>query len=96
MNGLTDRQVEVIDLMVAHFEANGTWPTTRELGELIGGGKAISNNGVACHLRALIGKGFVEHEPVRSRGYRVIRLADGRRVEPRLVPVADVMEGGTQ
>ena len=90
MTGLTGRQAEVIARMVEHFEQRGgVWPSVREIAIAIG----IKQNGlnaVSRHLVALQRKGFVEHETAsKARCYRVVRLADGQRVEPRLVPVDD-------
>jgi len=88
VTGLTDRQAEVVGIMVARFEELGAWPTTRELAEDLGGAKALSLNAVHLLLRSLISKGFVEHtSPTKARSYRVVRLADGTPVVARLVPV---------
>jgi SOS-response transcriptional repressor LexA len=88
MSDLTDRQAEVIDNMVEHFESFGVWPSVRELGKMLGGNRPLSLNAVSGHLKALIIKGFVKQAVFgSSRGYRVVRLTDGRRVASRLVPI---------
>jgi len=81
--------------MVEIFEATSFWPTTRELGIAIGN-RPQSMSSVTTHLRELVKKGYADHGGAgKMRGYRIIRLADGRFVVPRLVPIEDP-RGGAQ
>jgi repressor LexA len=81
---LSTRQQEVLGFIAEHLETQGYWPTLRQMREALG---IKSLNGVSDHLKLLIKKGYVRHT---GHGYVVIRLADGQRVVPRLVPVSDV------
>lgn len=83
MIGLTDRQAEVLNFMIAHFERHGCAPTRRELCESFG---VTSTNSMSGIVHALADKGFVRlGANATSRTTLVLRLADGSRVVPRLV-----------
>jgi repressor LexA len=64
MNGLTDRQLEVLRFIARQIEDAGYPPTIREIGEAL---DIRSTNGVNDHLKALERKGFLERDPVKSR-----------------------------
>lgn len=64
---LTDRQRELLDLVIEHSRLCG--PTVREL---CAAAKINSPNGVACHLKALERKGYVRRLPGKARGLEVI------------------------
>ena len=64
MNGLTDRQLEVLRFIARQIEDAGYPPTIREIGE---GLDIRSTNGVNDHLKALERKGFLSRDPVKSR-----------------------------
>jgi len=71
--GLTDRQQEVFNLLVAYIEEKGFPPTIREMQVGLGIG---SLRGVTIHLDALHKKGFID----RSVGINGSRAARGIRV----------------
>src|SRR5512132_3694745 len=64
MNGLTDRQLEVLRYIARQIEDAGYPPTIREIGEAL---EIRSTNGVNDHLKALERKGFLTRDPVKSR-----------------------------
>src|SRR5512139_612496 len=64
MNGLTDRQLEVLRYIARQIEDAGYPPTIREIGLAL---DIRSTNGVNDHLKALERKGFLTRDPVKSR-----------------------------
>jgi repressor LexA len=64
MDGLTDRQLEVLRFITREIEERGYPPTIREIGEAL---DIRSTNGVNDHLKALEKKGFLTRDPVKSR-----------------------------
>ncbi len=64
MNGLTDRQLEVLRFIARQIEDCGYPPTIREIGEAL---DIRSTNGVNDHLKALERKGYLSRDPVKSR-----------------------------
>lgn len=82
MNGLTDRQLEVLRFIARQIEDNGYPPTIREIGE---GLDIRSTNGVNDHLKALERKGYLSRDPVKSRALiptEAARAALGDEEEP--------------
>ena len=65
---LTERQQEILDLIIEHVEASGIPPTRVEIAEHFG---FRSPNAAEEHLRALERKGAIEMIPGASRGIRV-------------------------
>ena len=64
MDGLTDRQLQVLRFIANEIEERGYPPTIREIGEAL---DIRSTNGVNDHLKALERKGFLSRDPVKSR-----------------------------
>ncbi len=64
MNGLTDRQLEVLRFIARQIDDAGYPPTIREIGEAL---DIRSTNGVNDHLKALERKGYLSRDPVKSR-----------------------------
>ena len=64
MDGLTDRQLEVLHFIARQIEERGYPPTIREIGEAL---DIRSTNGVNDHLKALERKGYLSRDPVKSR-----------------------------
>jgi len=58
------RQLEILRSIEKHLREQGYPPTVREIGEAVG---LRSTNGVAEHLRALIRKGYLSKEDMKSR-----------------------------
>jgi repressor LexA len=90
MNGLTDRQLEVLRFIARQIEEAGYPPTIREIGEAL---DIRSTNGVNDHLKALERKGFLTRDPVKSRALiptEQARDAVGAELRPRsnVIPFA--------
>ena len=68
MIGLTDRQREVLSLVVHLGKALGAPPTSAEIAAHLG----ISRTAVDQHISALCRKGRLSREPGRSRNIRVL------------------------
>lgn len=73
MTALTARQKAVLDYMFEYTEDHGYPPTMREIGAHLG---IRSTNGVNDHLKALERKGYIERDPLRSRGRWIRKTAD--------------------
>lgn len=68
---LTDRQQQVLDLLIAFRQEHGFPPTVQELAEMLG---CRSHNAAAEHLRALERKGVITRGRGVSRGISVNAL----------------------
>jgi repressor LexA len=79
MQGLTDRQQQVLHYIRQSIHERGYPPTLREIGAHMG---IRSTNGVNDHLRALERKGYLTREDMKSRALR-----------PRDLDPADPNEG---
>lgn len=79
MQGLTDRQKEILEFITRRIEDQGYPPTIREIGEFMG---IRSTNGVNDHLKALERKGFLKRENLKSRALRPVSMdGDGHPKE---------------
>lgn len=67
MQGLTDRQAQVLSYIRQSIVDRGYPPTLREIGAHMG---IRSTNGVNDHLRALERKGYLTREDMKSRALR--------------------------
>src|SRR6185312_8443987 len=67
MQGLTDRQQQVLHYIRQSITDRGYPPTLREIGAHMG---IRSTNGVNDHLRALERKGYLTREDMKSRALR--------------------------
>src|SRR5580698_8557646 len=67
MQGLTDRQQQVLHYIKQSITDRGYPPTLREIGAHMG---IRSTNGVNDHLRALERKGYLTREDMKSRALR--------------------------
>src|SRR5215475_2962793 len=72
MQGLTDRQQQVLQYIRTSIRDRGYPPTLREIGSHMG---IRSTNGVNDHLRALENKGYLTREDMKSRSLRPTSLA---------------------
>jgi repressor LexA len=73
MQGLTDRQHQVLSYIRDSIRDRGYPPTLREIGAHMG---IRSTNGVNDHLRALERKGYLTREDMKSRALRPCDLPD--------------------
>jgi repressor LexA len=60
MQRLTERQMQVLQLIVDSVKETGTQPTIRTMCEKM---DISSPNGIACHIRPLIKKGLLKKKP---------------------------------
>ena len=67
MQGLTQRQHQVLEFIRQSITERGYPPTLREIGAHMG---IRSTNGVNDHLRALERKGYLTREDMKSRALR--------------------------
>ena len=80
MQGLTERQRQILAFIARRTEEQGYPPTIREIGVEMG---IKSTNGVNDHLRALERKGYLTREDMKSRALRP------RDLEPASTPRPD-------
>lgn len=66
---LTDIERRILDYMVAYLRRHTYQPSIREIGEQFG---IKSTKTVSEHLHALAEKGYLERDPSRSRGVRIL------------------------
>lgn len=79
VNGLTNRQAQVLDVIRRSIVTRGYPPTLREIGGAMG---IRSTNGVNDHLRALERKGYLTREDMTSRGLRLTEAKTRDEVDP--------------
>lgn len=66
---LTDIERKILDFMVSYLRSNTYQPSIREIGQRFG---IKSTKTVSEYLQALADKGFIERDPSRSRGIRIL------------------------
>ncbi|MGD2067871.1 MAG: hypothetical protein PVI57_04235 [Gemmatimonadota bacterium] len=66
---ITEIERKILDFMVRYLRENTYQPSIREIGERFG---IKSTKTVSEHLQALANKGFLERDPSRSRGVRIL------------------------
>src|SRR5690349_8607297 len=86
MQGLTDRQQQVLRYIRQSIHERGYPPTLREIGAHMG---IRSTNGVNDHLRALERKGYLTREDMKSRALRPRDMPSGAPGSGRLDPSLD-------
>jgi repressor LexA len=72
MDGLTERQRAVLDVIRGFIKREGVSPTLREIGQAVG----LDLKSVAQHLDRLERKGYISRRPRESRNIRLTRQAD--------------------
>src|SRR5438270_13965429 len=94
MQGLTERQRQILAFITRRTEEQGYPPTIREIGVEMG---IKSTNGVNDHLRALERKGFLKREGLKSRALRPVHFGQakaehfGSNVIAAIIPQSDDM-----
>jgi repressor LexA len=86
MQGLTDRQQQVLHYIRQSINERGYPPTLREIGAHMG---IRSTNGVNDHLRALERKGYLTREDMKSRALRPRDMDGDERLDPGDAMVAN-------
>jgi len=66
---LIEIERKILDFMVQYLRANTYQPSIREIGERFG---IKSTKTVSEHLQSLADKGFLERDPSRSRGVKIL------------------------
>lgn len=92
---LTDIERKILDFMVHYLRTNTYQPSIREIGERFG---IKSTKTVSEHLQALAEKGFLERDPSRSRGVKILGVdlgADTVSV-PCFADLPDATEAGAR
>ncbi len=84
---LTQRQQDVYKFIRDKIRGRGYGPTVREIAEHF---DINSPNGVVCHLKALVKKGFISREPNMSRAIQLI----AEPIEERGMPLAGRIAAG--
>src|SRR6188508_3407054 len=91
MQGLTDRQQQVLHYIRQSINERGYPPTLREIGAHMG---IRSTNGVNDHLRALERKGYLTREDMKSRALRPRDLEVGEVGGPEATAHAPANDDG--
>jgi len=90
---LTGKQREILEYITGQVR-QGCPPTLRQIGETFG---IRSTNGVRCHLRALVRKGFIKRSFYTSRGIALVSsgIQNRLRKEVSEVPIVGRVAAGT-
>lgn len=90
-HNLTQRQQEVLDIIIGNIEHNGYPPTVRELRDHLG---VNSIRGASIHLDALERKGFIQRSG-KARGIKVLKIDNGTtsRQEIRIPLIGQIQAG---
>lgn len=92
---VTDRQREILDLILETVRRRGYPPSVREIGEAVG---LSSPSTVHSHLSALVDAGLLRRDPSKPRAIEVIETheeGDLRRAPVRDVPLVGRIAAGT-
>ncbi len=69
--GLSEIEERILEFMVLYLRRNTYQPSVREIGQQF---KIRSTRTVTEHLKSLTEKGYLERDPARSRGIRILGL----------------------
>jgi repressor LexA len=96
VEGLTERQRQVLELVAEMVAERGYPPSVREIGEALG---LASSSTVHSHLQALQRKGYLKIDPTKPRAIEVLFDADTglphERRPVRSVPLLGRIAAGT-
>jgi len=84
-NKITDRQRQILDLILDTVDRRGYPPSVREIGDAVG---LSSPSTVHSHLSSLVDQGYLRRDPTKPRAIEVVD--DGRNGDLRRAPVRDV------
>ena len=82
---ITDRQRQILDLILETVDRRGYPPSVREIGDAVG---LSSPSTVHSHLSSLVDQGYLRRDPTKPRAIEVVH--DGRGDDLRRAPVRDV------
>ena len=92
---ISERQQQILDLILATVERRGYPPSVREIGEAVG---LSSPSTVHSHLSALVEHGHLRRDPSKPRAIEVVdpaRSDDLRRAPVRDVPLVGHIAAGS-
>ena len=92
---ISDRQRQILHLILETVERRGYPPTVREIGDAVG---LSSPSTVHSHLSALVDHGYLRRDPSKPRAIEVVddgRSGDLRRAALRDVPLVGRIAAGT-
>ena len=84
---LSDRQRQILELIMSTVADRGYPPSVREIGEAVG---LSSPSTVHSHLSALAKAGYIRRDPSKPRAIEVIDRGDATVSDLRRAPVRDV------
>lgn len=90
MEGLTDRQREILAFIRQFTQRCGVPPTVREIGERF----RLTPRAAFDHLRALERKGYLRRRPARGRTSRALVPAEGRGLVREVPILGRIAAGG--
>lgn len=82
---ISDRQRQILDLILDTVRQRGYPPSVREIGDAVG---LSSPSTVHSHLSALVEQGYLRRDPSKPRAIEVVD--DGRDTDLRRAPLRDV------
>lgn len=82
---ITDRQRQILDLILETVNRRGYPPSVREIGDAVG---LSSPSTVHSHLSSLVNQGYLRRDPTKPRAIEVVH--NGRDGDLRRAPVRDV------
>jgi len=82
---ITDRQRQILDLILETVDRRGYPPSVREIGDAVG---LSSPSTVHSHLSSLVNQGYLRRDPTKPRAIEVVH--NGRDGDLRRAPVRDV------
>lgn len=94
-NDISDRQRQILDLILTTVQQRGYPPSVREIGDAVG---LSSPSTVHSHLSSLVEQGYLRRDPSKPRAIEVVddgRDGDLRRAAVRDVPLVGRIAAGT-
>jgi repressor LexA len=94
-NDITDRQQQILDLILETVNRRGYPPSVREIGDAVG---LSSPSTVHSHLSSLVEQGYLRRDPTKPRAIEVVDQghdADLRRAPLRDVPLVGRIAAGS-
>jgi repressor LexA len=94
-SGMSDRQRQILELILETVNRRGYPPSVREIGEAVG---LSSPSTVHSHLSALVAGGYLRRDPSKPRAIEVVDSgddADLRRAPVRDVPLVGRIAAGS-
>lgn len=92
---ISQRQQEILDLILETVDRRGYPPSVREIGDAVG---LSSPSTVHSHLSALVSQGYLRRDPSKPRAIEVVghtRSEDLRRAPVRDVPLVGHIAAGS-